>query len=328
MIEFLVQSDYLRQVQRAFVRNGNTDVVGALAQVLLVAVPLIAVMVLWRYRHHLAFGVGHFLAGLIARRRHRIIENYLVSRGVMLEVCLYTPEGVGMKICDARVSSVAGGRMRLRLINVASTTVKLKNARVVCFAKPFSYSGKRLNAFITYIGHMERRGVVLKALTLLTPIRYRYVIRRRHARHRVASEGAVRVKAWSGRRANSFWLAKPDLQTVNNPALYGKKTRLVVDNISAGGLRMFVLNPGVGLPSMQKGNQLVLRVSIWNPRTKKFVYFTALGTIRSRFSGSGGAVGLGIQFTSEGEKLDDRYTWHSVKGEIKPLAKFLAQLQE
>jgi len=123
-------------------------------------------------------------------------------------------------------------------------------------------------------------------------------------------------------------MTRTDIQTVNNPALYGSDTRLVVDNISAGGLRMFVLHPKGGLPPMQKGNQLVLRVSIWNPNTKKFTYFTALGTIRSRFSGAGGALGLGIQFTSEGEKVGNRYTWHTVKGEIKPLAKFIAQLED
>ena len=218
--------------------------------------------------------------------------------------------------------------MKMQLVNVTSATMKLKNSRVICFAKPFSYSGKRLNAFISYISHMNRRGVVLKELTLLTPIRYQFIIRRRHARRRVASEGAVRVKVWSGRKVNTFSMVRPDIQTVNNPARYGRDTRLVVENISAGGLRMFVLHPKSGLPPMQKGNQLVLRVSLWNPKTKKFAYFTALGTVRSRFSGAGGAIGLGIQFTSEGEKVGSRYTWHSVKGEIKPLAKFLAQLED
>lgn len=328
MIDFLVQSDYLRQVQRTFGGSGNLDILGNLTQVALVAVPVIAVMVLWKYRHILTFGIGHFVTGVVARRSHRIIENYLVSKGVMLEICLYTPEGVGAKICDARVGSVIRGRMNMQLVNMTSAVVRLKNTRVICFAKPFSYSGRRINAFISYISHMDRRGVVLKELTLLTPIRYQFIIRRRHARQRVAGEGAVRVKAWSGRKVNSFWMTRPDLQTVNNPALYGRKNRLVVENISAGGMRVFILHPKRGLPPLQKGNQLVLRVSIWNPKTKKFAYFTALGTIRSRFSNTSGAIGLGLQFTSEGEKVGTRYTWHTVKGEIKPLAKFLEQLQE
>lgn len=328
MVEFLVQSDYLRQVQRTFGGVGNLHVLEYVAQVALVAVPVLAVMVLWRYRHLLAFGFGHVLAGIFARRSHRIIENYLVSKGVMLEICLYTPEGVGMKICNARVKSVVRGRMRMQLVNVSASTLRFKNSRVICFAKPFAYSGKRINAFVSYIRHMDRKGVVLKDLTLMTPIRYQYIIRRRYARRRVASEGAVRVKAWSGRKVNSFWLTRPEMQTVNNPAHYGQNTRLAVENISAGGLRMYVLRPKPGMPPMQKGNQLVLRVSIWNPKKKKFAYFTALGVIRSRFSGAGGSIGLGIQFVSEGEKTGTRYTWHAVRGGIKPLAKFLAQLEE
>jgi hypothetical protein len=79
---------------------------------------------------------------------------------------------------------------------------------------------------------------------------------------------------------------------------------------------------------LQQGNQLVLRVSIWNPKTRKYNFFTALGTIRSRFSGKGGAVGLGIQFNSEGEKIGSRYAWNTVRGEIKPLAEFLSQIEE
>ncbi|MBG0790273.1 MAG: hypothetical protein H0S80_07240 [Desulfovibrionaceae bacterium] len=328
MIDYRVQSDYLRQVQRTFEGGGNLDVLGHLYQVLLVAAPVLAVMVLWRYRHLIAFGVGHAVSSVFARRNHRVIENYLVSKGVLLEVCLYTPDGVGMKICDARVESVVRGRMNLQLVNVVAATLKFKNFRVICFAKPFAYSGRRINAFISYIGRMDRKGVVLKHLSLMTPIRYQYIIRRRYARRRVAREGAVRVKAWAGRRVNSFWMAKPDMQTVNNPADYGKNTRLVVDNISAGGLRLYVRHPKPGLPPMQKGNQLVLRVSIWNPKRKKFAYFTALGIVRSRFSGASNSIGLGIQFVAEGEKAGSGYTWHPVRGGIKTLAKFLAQLEE
>ena len=256
MIDFWVQSNYLRQVQRTFGGSGNLDILSYMTQVFLVAIPVVAVVVLWKYRHMLAFGVGHLAAGLVSGRSHRIIENYLVSKGVMLEICLYTPEGVGMKICDARVNSVVRGRMNMQLINVASATMKLKSSRVICFAKPFSYSGKRINAFISYISHMDRRGVVLKELTLLTPIRYQFIIRRRHARQRVAGEGAVRVKMWSGRKVNSFWMTRPDLQTVNNPARYGREPRLVVENISAGGMRLFVLHPKGDLPPCRRATSL------------------------------------------------------------------------
>jgi hypothetical protein len=91
---------------------------------------------------------------------------------------------------------------------------------------------------------------------------------------------------------------------------------------------MYIINPKGGMPPLNPGSQLVLRVSIWNPKTRKYSFFTALGTVRSRFSGRGGAIGLGIQFVAEGEKVKNRYTWHSVHGEIPALARFLAGIEE
>ncbi|BCS86829.1 hypothetical protein [Pseudodesulfovibrio sediminis] len=328
MIEYLVQSDYLREVQRTFGGAGKLDMLGVFSQIFMVAVPVIVIMALWHYRNILAFALMRLVSYPFNAKTTKVIGNYLVSQGVMIEVCLYSSDGIGRTLCNVRVVGVEGGRMQLKLVNVNPAAVKLKNRRVVCFMKPFAYTGKRLNAFVTYISHMERKGIVLKELSLLTPIRYKYILRRRHTRQQVAREGAVRVKAWSGRKVNTFWMIRPDLQTVNNPARYGRNTRLAVENISAGGVRMFIINPKGELPPLQKGNQLVLRISIWNPAVRKYVFFTALGTIRSRFTAQGGAIGLGIQFASEGEQVGRRFVWNTVQGEIKPLAKFLAQLDQ
>ena len=328
MIRFLARSNYLREVQRTFGSAGNLDLTGLLEQVLSVIVPVIVVGILWRYRHRLFFFAGRILAVFFGGKSRRAVENYLVTRGPNLEIFAYSGGAPGRKICDARVASVENGRMKLQLFNVTPSSARLGNTQLLCLTKPFVFDGKRMNGFVTLPSRVRKKGILLKELSLLTPIRYRFVVRRRHSRQRVAREGAVRLKAWSGRKAGTFWMVRPELQTVNNPARYGEQTRVVVENISAGGLRMFVVNPKGSLPSLQKGNQLVLRVSIWNPATRKYSFFTAIGTIRSRFSGRGGAIGLGIQFTSEGEKVGNRYHWHSVQGEIKSLAKFMAQLEE
>jgi hypothetical protein len=327
MVRFLAQSNYLREVQRTFGAS-HLDVTELLFRTLSVAVPMAVVYVLWHYRLLILHVAGRWASRLLHRRKRRAVENYLVSRAVVLEVCLYSGGMVGRKLCDARVPSVAGGRMQLQLLNANSSFTHLKHQPVICFTRPFAYAGKRINAFTTLVAHVEKRGVVLKELSLLTPVRYRFILRRRHARQRVAREGAVRVKMWSGRKARTFWMLRPDLQTVNNPARYDDRTRLAVENISAGGIRLYVVNPRSGLPPLDPGSQLVLRVSIWNPKTRKYAFFTAMGTVRSRFSGRGGAIGLGIQFMAEGEKVKNRYTWHSVHGEIPALAQFLADIEE
>jgi len=328
MLDFHAQLDYLRNVQRTFGSGSSRlDMVEVFSTILAFVAPMVLVMAFWYYRRTLGFAFLRFFSRLLAGRSQTIVENYLVSKGVMLDIYLYSGGVVGRFLCNARISAVVGGRMQLELVNARPTTLKLKNTRVVCFCKPFAYSGRKINSFITLIGHARKRGSVIKDMTLLTPIRYRFIIRRRHDRKKIAMEGAVRVKAWDVRKRKSFWLVKPDLQTVNNPAHYGDKMRLSVENISAGGIRLLIINPKGQLPPISVGNQLVLRVSVWNPQTRKFTYFTVIGTIRSRFKGSGGALGMGIQFTAEGEQGGGGFGWKAVQGEISSLADFLEKVQ-
>lgn len=329
MLDFHAQLDYLRNVQRTFGSGSERlDLFGVFSQILSVVVPLVIVMAGWYYRHLVLFAFLRFFARLMSKHNRRIVENYLVNKTIMLNVYMYSSQGAGRKLCNARVKSVAGGKMQLQLVNVSPTSLNLKNKRVICFTKPFSYSGHKVNAFVTFVSHVVRRGTVLKEMSLSTPIRYQFVIRRKHSRQRIAKEGAVRVKAWEGRKRKTFWMSRPDLQTVNNPARYGTNMRLSVENISAGGMRMFVLHPKGNLPPLKEGNQLILRVSVWNPKTKKFSYFNVIGTIRSRFRGKGGSIGLGIQFTAEGSKVGNQYEWTSLPGEMKALAQFLEKAQE
>jgi hypothetical protein len=329
MLNFTTQLDYLRNVQRTFGSGSERlDLFGVFTQILSVAVPVVAVMAAWYYRHIFAFALLRFFARLLSPRSRRIVENYLVSKGIVLDVYMYSSDGVGRMLCNARVESVAGGKMKLQLVNVSPTSLHLKNKRVICFTKPFAYSGRKINAFVTFVSHMAKRGTVIKELSLQTPIRYRFVIRRKHSRQRVAREGAIRVKAWDGHKRKTFWMSRPDIQTVNNPSQYGTNMRLSVENISAGGMRMFVLHPKRSLPPLKSGNQLILRVSVWNPKTKKFTYFNVIGTIRSRFKGKGGSIGLGIQFTAEGNKVGGQYVWKTLHGEMKSLAQFLEKTKE
>ncbi|QJB57457.1 hypothetical protein [Pseudodesulfovibrio sp. zrk46] len=327
MLNFLAQLDYLRDVQRTFGSGADRlDMIGVFSKILSIVVPLVLAMALWYYRRIIGFYILRFFARLFAPRSRRIVENYLVTKGVMLDVYVYSSSGVGKNIGQARVSEVVGGKMILQLVNVAPTALKFHHTRVVCYTKPFTYSGRKINAFVTFITHVVKRGSVIKEMSLATPIRYKFVIRRKHSRQRVAREGTVRVKAWDVRKRKTFWMGRPDLQTINNPARYGNKMRLSVENISAGGMRILVIHPSGKLPPLKEGAQLVLRVSIWNPKTKKFAYFNVIGAIRSRFKGKGGAIGLGIQFTAEGENVGGKYVWKSLSGEMKALSQFLEKI--
>lgn len=329
MLRFLGQLGYLRDVQSNFGTGGTRiDLLDVFLKIMAIAGPVILLMALWYYRNIIGFMIMRFFAHIFSPRGRKVVAEYLVKKGVMLDIYLYTSKGPGKQVGNARITEVKGGKMKLQLVNIKPTALNLKNMRVICFAKPFTYSGRKINAFVTFVGHMLKRGSVIKEISLLTPVRYRFMVRRKHSRQRVSREGAVRVKAWDGRKRKTFWMSRPDLQTVNNPARYGKKMRLSVENISAGGMRMLLLHPKKPLPPLGEGNQLILRVSVWNPKTKKFSYFNVIGTIRSRFKGKGGAIGMGIQFTAEGEKVGSGYIWKSLPGEMKALAQFLEKASE
>lgn len=329
MMEFMGQLDYLRDVQRTFESgSGRIDLVAVFAKMLAVLVPVLTVMALWHYRHHIGFAFTRFFGRIFSFRGRRIVRDYLVTKGVLLDMYQYSSKGVGHRIGAVRVKEVVGGKMYMELVDVRPTAINLKWQRVICFCKPFSFSGRKLNAFVTFITHVGKKGATVNSLTLNTPARYRFIIRRKHRRRKVSREGAVRVKAWDIGKRKSFWMSRPDLQTVNNPARYGKKMRLVVDNISAGGMRVLIMNPQGRMPSLSAGHQMILRVSVWNQKTKKYTYFHVVGAIRSRFKGKGDSVGLGIQFIAEGTKMSGGYEWKSLTGEMRSLGAFLDKAVE
>lgn len=327
-IQYLAQLDYLREVQRSFAVSGTPEnmwrVFGA---ILAVAVPLVSVAAFWWYRSYLFFLFSRFMAEVTSRRSRTIIETFLVRQGMLLEVFLFDKGVVGRRVCLARASRVKDGRMELELSKVEPTALKLQRRRVICFTKPFTYSRKKYNCFTTFVSLMQRRGTRIVRLSLYTPAGYRFVVRRRHPRHRIFKQELIRVKAWSGTKRHEYRMVRPELQTVADPTLHLDKTRLQVYNISPGGIRLLVLNPKAPLPPLSVGSELVLRISIWNPTVRKYTYFAVLGVVRSRFKAKQGGIGLGIQFVSVEERSRESTYWRPVK-EVEALVPFLQRLKE
>ncbi|WP_147821875.1 PilZ domain-containing protein [Salidesulfovibrio onnuriiensis] len=326
------QLDYLRDVQQTFAHgSGRLDVIEVFSMILAFVVPLVSLAALWYYRRYLWFLLVRLLTRMFLGKSQGIIENYLVSKGVVMEVSILEEDGtVGRNVCFARIETVLNGKLMLQLVKAAPTRVDLRGKRVICFVKQFALRGKKYNSFVTYIHSFERKGTVLKKMVLLTPMRYRFIIRRRHVRKRVNRPDIIRIKAWDIAKRHFFHSKKPDLYSVPDPARYEGKTFLEVGNISAGGLRLFVRNPRGHLPSLRVNDQLVLRISLKDPGSRQFFYFTVIGTIRSRFRADGNCIGLGLQFTALGEKMVDgtgRFSWSSVSGEIKALDQFLKKFE-
>lgn len=332
MIQFHAQSDYLYSVQNTFAHgSGRLNLVEVFGLILAVALPVVLLSALWYYRHYLTFLLTRFFSRILFFRRQGVIASYLVSKGIIVEISLLTNSGIGRNICYARIESVYNGKMVLDIVRAAPTRMNFRGKRVMCFVKQFSFKGARYNSFVTYVHSFERKGTEIKGLTLLTPMRYRYTIRRKHVRKRISRPDMVRVKVWDISKRQSFMNKRPDIYTVPDQSRYQGRTFLTVGNISEGGIRIFVNNPKSNLPSLKVNDQLVMRISIKNPGTKQYFFVTVIGTIRSRYISKGGAVGLGLQFTSLGEKVGDgsgRYEWKNVVDEVRPIARFLEKFQK
>ncbi len=328
----LGQLDYLRDVQQTFAHgSGRLELVEVFGIILAIVGPLVLLAALWYYRRYLWFLIVRGFTRVFMFKRQGLIETYLVSKGIILEVSILEKDGtVGRHVCYARIETVLGGKLMLQIVEAAPTRVDLRGKRVICFVKQFALRGNKYNSFVTYIHSFDRKGIVLKKLILLTPMRYRFIIRRKHVRKKVNRPDIIRVKAWDVVKRHTFASKKPDLYTVSEPARYKGKTYMQVGNISPGGIRLFVFNPRKELPPMQVGDQLVLRISIKDPGSRQFFFFTVIGTIRSRFKGKDGSIGLGIQFSSLGEKMPDgsgRFHWRKVSDEVTVLKRFLEKFK-
>lgn len=322
------QLDYLRDVQQTFAHgSGRLDVFGVFSMILIFVVPVVVLAALWYYRRYLWFFIVRFFTRLFLFRTQGIIENYLVSKGVIIEISILNKDGtIGRNIGHARIETVYSGKMTLEMVKSPPTRAELRGKRVLCFVKQFALRGRKYNSFVSYVYKFERKGTMLKKLVLLTPMRYRFTIRRKHVRKRVNRADIIRVKVWSIDKRRNFASKRPDIYTVPDPSRYKDRTHLTVGNISPGGIRLYVHNPRSALPSLRVNDQLVLRISIKDPESRQFFYFSVIGTIRTNFKAKGKTVGLGVQFTSLGEKMPDgsgRYNWSGVTREIKVLKEFL-----
>ncbi|KAB1440278.1 hypothetical protein [Pseudodesulfovibrio senegalensis] len=332
MTGFHPKTDFLFNVQNTFAHgSGRLDVVQVFGLILLVVAPVVILSALWYYRRFLWFLLVRSFTRLVFFRRQGVIENYLVSRGVVVEVILLEEGRLGRQLCYARIESVFGGRMELQVVKADPTRLDLKGRRVICFVKQFSLSGKKFNSFVTYVRDFERKGTVLKGVHLLTPMRYRFTIRRKHVRKKINRPDVVRVKVWDIAKRRNFTSRRPDIYTVSDPSRYQGRPFLTVGNISPGGIRLFVHNPAKRLPLLAINEPLVMRVSIKDPATRQFFFVTVIGTIRSRNSKEKGVLGLGIQFTSQGESMGDgsgRIQWKRVVDGVPALERFLAKFSK
>ncbi len=322
----LAQIRFFRDIQHAFSKGVDTDVlIEILLKFALIAGPLVAMFVIW----HLWGKICFFVQRAYSMKKYELVRKriaqHLKLKRVMLEIYV-----VGTKaqqfIGRATVTKFGLKKIIVGFVSDVPNALSrvITGKKVICYCKPFKVGGQRVNSFHTYITRTKPGVAGIKSAVLLTPAHYIDTVRRSSTRKRVAKAGAVKVKLWGAAKREKFMVLAPDFETgEKRDARTTWKAASSVVNISAGGLKI-ELHPKRGQVQPKFNEQVVLEVLILNQLSNSFVSFTLLGAVRSVSRLPSGAIRLGIQFLSIGERTGSRAVkWKTVRGDVEEIATIL-----
>ena len=329
MLYFAAQADFLKAIQSSFERGYSYNIMLTMLTWFAMAVaPLLAGMVLWRFRHLLIFFARRQLNQIFQHDARTRVASHLRDRRIPLDVFL-PGERSNRLLFRVNLVEHGIGRFKLAVLDEVpgSWRRNLVNKRVLLRSKPFRFGGEKLNSFYTFV----RRGTVregqLAELVVLTPDRYMYTARRRHKRKRLARPGVVRFRIWDGSKKATFLMSTPDFESEEpRPDVTWKPASRVV-NISEGGMR---LNLAVKHPEQipKPNTDLVLELMVMDPGNKRFSKFLVMAAVRSVSRLSDGGVSLGLEFIAEAARTASRQVeWTPVYDSVKGVADLLHRMQ-
>lgn len=317
---------FFRDIQRAFGKGVDPDLlISILFKFVFIAGPLVAVFVTWHYWDKVifftlrAYNIWKFLP---IRKR---IAKHLKQNRMTLEIYV-----VGAKaqqfIGQATMTKFGRKRMSIGFISEVPNALSrvITGKRIICYCKPFKVAGQRINSFHTYIIRTKPGVSGIKSMIMHTPAEFIDTVRRSSARKRLGKPSAVKILLWGAAKKEKFLLLAPDYETddtVDDGSTWRAASKVV--NISAGGLKLEI-HPKRGKVQPKVNEQVVLDVKIFNPASKSFTQFILLGAVRNIARPPSGAVYLGIQFLSLGERTGSRaIKWQTLRGEVEGIKKIL-----
>lgn len=301
------------------------DPLKILTYLLLIAVPALLLFLVWRHYGFTVFYFSRFLRTLFELGKRRKINAHLKGSNALMSVLTLEKGQPPRPLCTGRVVDIGAGFIVLDLKTKLSAAKQHGRLKVICFCKPFLFSGKRVNAFETYTWKALSQGGMVQSLMLFTPAVYGSAKRRRHLRKKIIRSDAVKLRVWTGAKKLRFQKEEPDYVSESLLPKGARMPTVSVGNISPGGMKL-VIDPRSNPIRLRPGDELVIRFVIYDPRTKRYVQFLFDGTVRSVFNMADDRIGLGIKFMASGRELgepDNRVEWKVVDKEIPALAKLL-----
>lgn len=322
----MAQIWFFRDIQRAFSKGADTDVIiNILTKFVLIALPLIFVFVVIRYRDKVEF----FIRRAINMKQHAAIRlriaQHLKNRRLVLEIYVQksnTQQFVGR----GTVAKIGLKRMSIGFVSEVPNALSrvISGKRVICYCRPFKVGGASVNSFHSYMIKTKPGVSGIKYAIMYTPAEYIHTVRRSTSRKRPGKPGTVKVRLWGAAKKDKFMVLVPDFETDDREVSAETwKAGARVVNISAGGLKL-ELHPKSGQGQPKVNEHVVLEVMILDPSKKSFTPFVFTGAVRNISRPKSGAVYLGIQFLAIGERTGSRaVTWQAVRDEVPELKAIL-----
>lgn len=252
------------------------------------------------YRRRLSF----FLVRAMDRMRNRRLRQTVIKRlcegrfVLSVYLCSSTSD---KHLAEAQLIDFTGDELVLGVFssNKRMSMVNPKGRRVRVYFRPFGVAGQKVNVFETYVADVFWPDPSRKAMTLLSPMNFGYLPRRRFDRRKLKSPRAFQCKMWLDPERNNFWASAADVGVGLNGGLEAGGAKIV--NISQGGLSLAV-HPAQLRRVVRRGISLGLALKAYDMEHGDYRTFLLKGRVVSVRRDSSGMLLVGVEFRSQARR--------------------------
>ncbi|MDK2954915.1 MAG: hypothetical protein PWQ57_411 [Desulfovibrionales bacterium] len=252
------------------------------------------------YRRRLSFFLTRAMDRMRNKRLRRAVINRLCEGRFVLSVYLCTSTS-DKHLAEAQLIDFAGGELVLGVFssNKRMSMVNPKGRRVRVYFRPFGVAGRKINVFETYVADVFWPEPSRKAMTLLAPMNFGYLPRRRFDRRKLKSTRAFQCKVWLDPEKYNFWTSPADIGAGSHVGNGAGAAKIV--NISQGGLSVAVHPVQLRRP-VRRGTSLGLALKAYDTQRGEYNTFLLKGRAVSIRRDPSGMLLVGVEFRSQARR--------------------------
>jgi hypothetical protein len=328
-----VDKQFLQRLQEDF-RDWDTIADSVALIVATLAVVALVIVVYFAVRHwdKLTFRFRSLVPFLVRSDRiNRLLEQMRQDRK-FIEIYSVGRRGRKRYVCMGRITEVRDKDFVLESLKCGPSIRNLPGRMCWFFFAPLQLDSRNYNAFTSPVDEVELSATTSK-LVVRKPVAVQLQPRRKHFRQKIQDQRLVRVKVWDRVVASGHNpLPGEEAALEINTRRLARKPDARVADISVNGLGLSYA-PDVESGELQEGEQVTLRVSVFDMDKQKYQVLWCKGLIRSRNRTREGRIFTGIQFYAVGMSADGtekNMRWRDLDEEtgIPVLSKLISGFQE